>query len=281
VTAADFDINDTTAPSVTRAIGITSSRLATISFSEPVTVISGADVSHYSIQPAIPISAAKVSADGRSVSLELGQTLAPGVAYKLTVNGVTDLSVNANATNVTLPLAPLAPVYSSLDAVTFDGKTIRGVTKVNQSGLPTEGTASWTINMFVNIPQTLGELTMIGGFGSGRDDAGSDRFLIKFHDKIHFWGSNVDITASEAFDIGKWQMVTISYDGSTIRMYKNGALVGSEAAKLSDALPDVRIGTRGPWSGAPRFAGQVAGFTIWNAALPPEFILTMLGDLPK
>ena len=262
------------------ATGITTARRGNVVFSEPVDPATAADPSHYSLQPAIPIVGAKIAEDGRSVTLELGEPLAVGTAYQLTVNGVTDRSPAANATHATCQLAPLAPVYTVGDVLSFNGRT-RGNSKADLGGLPTGGSDSWTINMFVFVPQQLGELTLIGGFGSGRDDSGSQRYLAKFHDRIHFWGSNVDITASEPFDVGKWQMVTISYDGQSIRIYKNGALVGTEAAKLHDARPEVHLATRGPWDNAPRFAGKLAGFTIWNTALPAEFLQTLLSGMPN
>ena len=104
---------------------------------------------------------------------------------------------------------------------------------------------------------------------------------IKFHDGIHFWGSNVDINSGVPFDLGRWQMVTLTFDGKTLTIYKDSQAIKSEATTLEDAENLVRVGVPGPWGAAAPFAGKIAGFAIWNRALCQLEIQALGIDTPK
>ncbi len=164
------------------------------------------------------------------------------------------------------PVAKENPVFQAAPVQTFGG-TGDGSKTANVAGLPLGASDPWTINQFVYLDKPLDELTLIGGFGSGADDSGTQRYLIKFHDGIHFWGSNVDVTTGLPFDLGKWQMVTLTYDGKTLTIYKNAQSLKTDVISLNDADNVVKIAAPGPWGNGGRFAGKVAGFAIWNRAL--------------
>jgi len=113
---------------------------------------------------------------------------------------------------------------------------------------------------------------VIAGFGDGSDTLGTQRYLIKYQGRIHFWGSNVDINAGQPFDLERWQMITFTFDGETLRIYKNGQEVKAQAAILADAEPIVKIAAIGPWGTVYPLSGSVAGFTIWDQAIPADYI---------
>ena len=176
-------------------------------------------------------------------------------------------------------LPPGTTVFQLPAVQTFDGHR-RGFVKNDLSTLPTASDDPWTINQFIYMDSQPEELTLIGGFGDGADTPGQQRFLIKFHNGLHFWGSNVDINAGVPFDLGQWQMVTLTFDGKTLTIYKNGQAIKTADISLDDAADMVRIGTSGPWNGH-RFAGKIAGFAIWNSALPPTAVQALLAEKPQ
>jgi len=178
-------------------------------------------------------------------------------------------------------IAPkIEPVYSVPAVQVFDG-TKAGAPAPNITGLPVGYKDPWTMNQFVYLDTQPAELTAIAGFGTGAEIGGAQRYLIKFHDGIHFWGSNVDVTTGVPFDLGKWQMITMTYDGKTLRIYKDSEAIKSEAIALEDAENVVRIGAPGPWDTAKPFAGKVAGFALWNRSLSQPEIQALGTQTPK
>ena len=128
---------------------------------------------------------------------------------------------------------------------------------------------------------TPGDLTLIGGFGDAGDNHGQERYLANFQDGIHFWGSRVDIPTNTPYDLAQWQMVTVTYDGDTIRIYKNAQEIAAAPAALADAAPVVNLAPPAPWERGHRFTGRLQDFTLWNKALDPSSIKALLGAMPK
>ena len=176
-------------------------------------------------------------------------------------------------------VGPAAVVFRQDAAQSFDG-TGAGFTAAAGDNVPLEADAPWTINMFVYTDQAPDTRTLIGGFGDGSDTTGAQRYLGRITDGIHFWGSNVDIETGQPFDLGKWQMLTATFDGQTVRVYKNAVLLKSQEAELVEAAPVVKIAPGGPWGSGHRFSGKIQGFTIWNDALTPAQVQAQLAAMP-
>lgn len=263
---ARLDVRDVTPPSIRSVIATPFEPTIRLTFSEPLDKASAESVSNYSLSSGTAIQSASLSADGQSVVLGVSSAITadPGT---VTVKGVKDAA--GNAADATAQVTLLKPVLEVTPEQSFDGRTT-GPTQRNVADLPTQGGHPWTINMFVWVDQMPAELTPIAGFGDGRDSEGAERFLIKFHDAISFWGSNVDVRGKENFDLKRWQMVTATYDGQTVRLYKDGREIGSEAASLSDASNAVRFAPRPAWGYGARFSGKIRGFTVWDQALSSD-----------
>ena len=170
-------------------------------------------------------------------------------------------------------------VFSLAAVQTFDGNQ-SGIVRENVPNLPVEGADPWTINQFVYLPAVPEELTVLGGFGDGTDTGGEQRYLIKFHDGIHFWASDIDVTTGVPFDLNKWQMVTLTFDGTTLTIYKNGQVIKTSPLTLNDAADTVKIGVAGPWNGN-RVTGKIAGFGIWNSALDASAVKALMAQMPQ
>ncbi len=144
--------------------------------------------------------------------------------------------------------------------------------QVTVDDLPVKGEQAWTVNMLVRTPQQLEDRTVIAGFGSATDASadGTGRYLSKFSGGLHFWSRNTDVDATTPLDVNRWQMLAATYDGETLRLYKNGQPIGDRAVDLSDDEPIVRLAPLDPWDHRRQFKGEIRDFTIWKTDLAPE-----------
>ena len=78
------------------------------------------------------------------------------------------------------------------------------------------------MNLMLKIDKQPPNRTVLAGFGALVDETGHGRYLAKFANGIHFWSSHRDVESTESLDVKKWQMLTATYDGTTLRLYKNG-----------------------------------------------------------
>ncbi len=185
-------------------------------------------------------------------------------------------AVVAPATDTSLPASSPdagAPVFHQDGTLVFDGSQ-DGFVSNNVAGLPVKAGDSWTMNFCAYMDNPPAN-PIIAGFGSGNGDTpGAQRFIVRI-DKggIRFWGHALDLDSGTPFDTGKWQMLTVTYDGETqtLTLFKNGESILSQSATLADAEPSVKIGGASPWGGS-RFAGKIKDFSIWNSVLPAETI---------
>jgi alpha-mannosidase len=170
-------------------------------------------------------------------------------------------------------------VYS-LDLINITGKTKN---EKPVPGLPIHAKDPWTINLFVRTDQPLENRTIIAGFGRAEDtSSGIGRYLCKFGRGLHFWASNRDVDAKDApLDVGRWQMLSATYDGQMLRLYKNGIAVGEDNIALSDDQATVRIAPIDPWDRQRQFKGEIRSMTIWATTLSPDAIRVLLGSGPK
>jgi alpha-mannosidase len=195
------------------------------------------------------------------------------------VTGVKDTSPAGNVNKpASLEFAVQGPVYT-LAQVTPEqmGTTIRDV-----PGLPVKAGDSWTLNMFVKMDKQPPNRTIIAGFGNCEQaEDGGARYLAKFPSGVHFWSHNRDIATRTALDLGRWQMLTATYDGGVLRLYKDGVKIGERAAVLADDRNVVSLAPKDPWEKQRQFEGEIRGLTIWTSALPEEAIATLKKDEPR
>jgi alpha-mannosidase len=273
-----FDVKDSTAPSVTAVVATTFAPSIQIRFSEKLDPSSAVDPTHYSLSSGTTVQSASLSKDGCTVTLKLSGILSDN-STTLKIDHVKDISPAGNEAPISTAISLLSPTFSTSEEQAFDGSKA-GMVNRGVPGLPTKGDKPWTLNLFVYMDATPGELTPIAGFGDGEDRSGAERFILKFRDAISFWGSNVDVKSTEAFDLHRWQMITMTYDGANVRIYKDGREIGSGAAAFSDAENEVRLAPRPAWGEGHLFSGKIAGLTIWSEALPASFVPGLLATGP-
>ena len=81
---------------------------------------------------------------------------------------------------------------------------------------------------------------------------------------------NADVDTRTQIELNKWQMLTATYDGSTIRIYKDGTKIGEQALTLADDEPTIAVMPADPWEKRIKFDGELKDFTIWDACLTEE-----------
>jgi alpha-mannosidase len=270
IATATINIQDTTAPKVLGTEFMKGLPEMTVRFSEKLDKTSAETATNYRIEGGGTVKSATLTENGRAVSLTLDQPLT-GTA-KLTINGVKDRAAKGNAVASTaVALVPIAPVYSREQTVAGQPARAQRV-----PDLPVKAGDSWTLNFFVKTDTAPEDRTLIAGFGRATDgESGTARYFATFADGIRVWVANRDVAANVPLDLGKWQMLTATYDGTTMRLYKNGQRIAEKAVELADDRSEVNILPRDAWDRRRVLNGEVKNLTIWKQALTPSGVVKL------
>ena len=79
--------------------------------------------------------------------------------------------------------------------------------------------------------------------------------------------------SSSPLEVGRWQMLTATYNGKTLTIYKDGKPIATRDGELAtDTDANVSVGMPDPlaWGGKYTFQGQVQDFTIRHNALTAD-----------
>jgi alpha-mannosidase len=278
VTSEQISVNDRTPPRVLSATPMYREPVIALTFSEPLETASATAAKNYMVDEGVKVNSVALDESSRRVTLTLDSPLESGKNYTLRIHSVADCSpahntVSADKISVAVP----SPVYS-LSEVTVDhrGKPIA------VANLPVKGGDSWTLNMFVRAEQQPPNRTVIAGFGAcdGRV-AGGGRYICKFGDGLRFWAHNADLEGHALLDLGRWQMLTVTSDGTTLRFYKDGQLLSEGGAGLSDDQSVVNIAPMDPWDHRRQFEGEVRDLTIWNIAMNQEALQSLQRSMQR
>ncbi|MBK7405082.1 MAG: chitobiase/beta-hexosaminidase C-terminal domain-containing protein [Phycisphaerales bacterium] len=276
VASRTINVNDRTPPTVLGVVGMYETPRITVQFSEPVAGIAAGDIR---LEPSIAIKGVEPSADHRSATVQLAESPKVGQQYSVRVSNIKDASPAGNTLKqAAVPFTVPGPVFS-LDTIGPDqfGKSITDV-----QGLPVKAGDSWTINFFAKMDKQPVNHTPLIGFGACElTTPGQGRYLCKFAEGVHFWAHNQDAQGAEQYDLGRWQMITATFDGANVKLYKDGKPIGQGAVRLADDKNVVNIAPLDPWDKRYRFEGQLAGLTIWNTALPEPAVKALTASGPR
>jgi hypothetical protein len=88
--------------------------------------------------------------------------------------------------------------------------------------------------------------------------------------------NTTDLTTTDTF-ANEWFFATITYDGTTAKMYIDGSVNQSTAASQTVSVTtNARIGARVPISAAFNMNGNLANVAIWNRALSSDEINSVM-----
>ncbi len=280
VSSLDVKVNDTTAPTLLRTETCFGSRRVIFTFSEPLdpSVVARENWSGLWIVGTTSgfqddvIRSIALSPDGRSVLLDLGSPLTVEVPCQISAAAIVDRAVKPNRLKLEQLLRVRGPLYT-LESFVPGSPTIEVKDVV---GLPVKGSQPWTMNCFVKMDKQPENRTLIAGFGRTAKTTGGDgRYLAKFSGGAHFWSHHGDLSSKSPLEVGKWQMLTATFDGKTVRLYKDGALIGENEGELVDDENVVRVAPLDPWEKERRFEGEIRAFTIWDSALSEDALKSL------
>jgi hypothetical protein len=174
-------------------------------------------------------------------------------------------------------------------ALAFSGTSDAVVSSaMMDSNFPAQGTAQWSMNVYAFLderPRYNDVIAGIGPLGSAND--GGIRYIINGNanglSQISFTAMNIGVDTGVPFDLGKWQMITVTYDGGTLKIYKNGVQIGAKIiGSLTDAAPVIHLADS--IKSAPQYCshlhGKIDNFTVYKGVLTQAQINTLAHALP-
>lgn len=172
-------------------------------------------------------------------------------------------------------------------AIVSDGNQCVYKTGIDPNILPVLAADTWSVNVWVypTITPQNWRLAWCMGTKPGGDTGYNSRTIysptsatIVFTDGK---GSNY-LSTGVLWDVNQWQMITTTYDGTKVRVYKNGLLIGIKAFTFSNAPGEVRIPSN-PWNGYNFMVGKFDEFTVWRGTLAQQEIIDLIipGILPE
>jgi alpha-mannosidase len=266
---AQINVNDATAPRVVVAESVFNEPVVRLQFSEPLDKDSAGSASNYSFEPKIAVRSAAVDETLREVALTLESPVPSGQSAMLRIRGVKDRSPSHNEIQETfVAIAAPAPVFQLSEV-----KPEQRGKPINAEKLPVKEGDAWTLNMFVRTGKEPANRTVIAGFGScGRNGDAQGRYLCKFANGVQLWSHHSDLAPDQdtPLDLNRWQMLTATYDGKVLRLYKDGAQIGEREAHLAADEAVINICPPDPWERKRIFDGDIRELTIWNVALSSD-----------
>ncbi len=177
----------------------------------------------------------------------------------------------------------LTTTAQTQNALDFDGVDDE-VTVANASALIADQTSfSMACRVFPTQSANWPNMEAIAGF---RDNALGDFYLLqtygttmegRFRNSVN---SIFTIDSVGLLQLNTWQLVALTYDGSTLKMYHNDVLVGSEPANgtITTTTGMFHIGNMSiPGSSQIFLDGRVDEIGLWKRALLPEEIQCLVG----
>jgi len=264
----DIEIHDNTPPTLNSLLAEKNMNALHLTFSKALDPATAVDPQNYVVEPALAISQVTPSPDGREVTVTFAKPIPAGTDFTLKVSGLKDRSANGNM------IAPTALPFDAQN-IAYAFKSAQLPTKGLKSkvaGLPLSKNDAWTMNVLVKPDRAPEDRIIIAGFGLDEDnsDGGTSRYFAVIDNGLRFWSANRDVVTRSPLEVGRWQMLTATYNGRTLTLYKDGASIGRKDVELSDdASSFVNIGTPDPWEHERSFHGAIQSFTIRRGALTP------------
>ena len=141
----------------------------------------------------------------------------------------------------------------------------------------------YTISAWVN-PQTDASHSGLFGF---RNNTDADFFVLQLQNTNNIEarfrnsaGVQFDVVSYNILDIGQWQHLAFSYDGSFIRLYKNGVIVDSNAANgiITNISQSFKIGALDWQTTSFPMQGNVDEVRLWDEAISENVISSWMCD---
>jgi alpha-mannosidase len=272
------EINDLAPPTVESVLAENTGNKLDVTFSKPLDPVTAVDPKNYAVQPALVISKVELSADGLQVALTFDSPIPAGADHSLNLSGIKDRSINNNVIEpISQPFNAMNIVYA-LKSAQLPTQTVWA----EVAGLPLKPKDTWTMNVLIKPDDTTNNSrAVIAGFGPEKEnpDGGINRYFATYDNDIHLGTGRRNVRTGSPLEAGRWQMLTATYDGKTITLYKDGDAIGDRDVELN-AAPGafVNIGTSASSERSGRFHGAVQAFSIRRGALTDQEVKQLFAD---
>jgi hypothetical protein len=134
---------------------------------------------------------------------------------------------------------------------------------------------AWSVYGWIAPSEIASGRVVIAGAG----DAGSGRFLALDDGRLSLLSGGEALSSTALLSSGAWRFVAAVCDGTTARLYVDGAQIAEETLAQPGAASTVLLAPRGIAQATP-FAGRIAGFTAEDRALPSSEIAALAARRP-
>ena len=212
-----------------------------------------------------------------AVTVTVSNTAAPPVtglvaAYAFNEASGTTISDRSGNSNLgTLAGATWTTAGQAGSALSFDGVNDR--VNINDA-VALDLTGGMTLEAWVYPTALSGWRTVLM-----KEGPGGFVYVLYAHDNaprpaayIRVGGVDVDVVGVGPLPLNTWTYLATTYDGATLRLYVNGAFVGSQTAggSIQVSTGRLRIGGNAVWG--EWFAGRIDGVRVYNRALSSDEI---------
>lgn len=208
--------------------------------------------------------------------VDFGDPIANGLVYAHCLGNAFNFELTGFAGLAALTGSPGIVQSPNGSAMKFTSSPATSLLNTNVTTLPTGAAVPWTLSQRVYCASAPGSgATFAGWAPSTAAVQSSTRYLIQFNSHIYFWGNSNDLDSGVAFDTNKWQLITITYDGTNLRIYKNAALIAGPTAK-SFATSAQRFGISQLIAGFQTSCNALLDLVgIWKRALTPAEVASL------
>jgi len=137
----------------------------------------------------------------------------------------------------------------------------------------------WSIYGWVHATEIPTGLSLIAGIGDPTDEY--SRFLAIDAGKLIFWmGPENELSSATTLAAGQWHFAAATFDGSILRLYRDGGEVGNGTLALGTVSASLQLApARMPWPPQPghapapmwqHFGGKLAAITVVRRALTTD-----------
>jgi hypothetical protein len=257
-------------PSVTATISVTPTRTPSVTTSPNASVSTTPTTTPSStVTPSItPSQQTPIVTSGLIMNLDATNPSSyPGSGTSWT--NLTGQSFSATMSNITFDGS------DNGGAIVFDGTASGSINPLNFTNIPTSSAAR-TLQAWVKSTDTVQQYRWIFAYGDtigGTSPSYNAYFMGASNNTAGFGGSVFAGAYSDSYFVGYnnvWLLMTLTYDGSTVKLYRNDSLVASSPQSFTTSNNQILIGNQlSPFgdTNSEKWIGKMRSILMYNREL--------------